>query len=234
MNACRSLAPDRASLAKDVALARVQEEIAHPARYGTAGAVNHTTGPLVWFLDGQIDRAEEVRAGLVTANNAEGASSLFEGPRDLLPSPVPPNLGDPVAFQLSKEARQLPDEALGSGSGLQVQQPAALKVRHGPPIVAPVHKLPKNAVGVGSGRYLHGSGSSVSVDDVEVVHTGLLGVVVLLDLQAQRRRDGCRSYLLFISQSGMRPLAYRRFLTSPRDPGSQPSVAAPARSRVSH
>jgi hypothetical protein len=106
-----------------------------------------------------------------------------------------------MVFEFPKEARQFLEEALRSGVGLQVQQPAALKVRHGPPLVAPVHKLPElNAVGVGSGRHLHGSGSSVSSDDVEVVHTGLLAVVVLLDLQSQRRREGGRNYLLFSSQ----------------------------------
>jgi hypothetical protein len=112
-------------------------------------------------------------------------------------SRLPPYLGDPVAFRLSEEGRQFLEEALGPGSGLQVQQPAALKARHGPPLVVPVHQLPElNAVGVGGGRHLHGSGTSVIRHDAEVVHPGLLAVVVLLDLQAQRGRDGGRNHPL--------------------------------------
>jgi len=65
----------------------------------------------------------------------------------------------------------------------------------------PVDQLPElNAVGVGGGRHLDGSRASIRSHDVEVVHTGLSAVVVLLHLQAQRRRDQDRNHLLLTAQ----------------------------------
>lgn len=94
----------------------------------------------------------------------------------------------PRSSNSPKERRQLLEEALGPSRGLQLQHPSALSVWNGPTLVPPVHRLPElDAVGVGSRRHLHGSQASVGSHEIEVVHTWMTAVVVLINLQAQRR-----------------------------------------------